>query len=110
VLPIDDQPDVYISYTDTGFNEDISLISHYMNLQTFGLSSKEGSDWLDEYMHISEKEARVKKLRELHFQMLERAVVVPIIVTPYVAIVKKPWRFEFPSLYAWNYLWQLKFH
>jgi len=107
-LPEEESPDIVTNYTDASFNEDISLISYNINSGKFDMSREEGIQWLEEYMKIEDKAGRLKKFRQLHFEALKKAYVVPMGVGSYTAIVRKPWHFEMPKLYASNPMWLIK--
>lgn len=103
-----DIPDIYLGGPDTGFMEDIGLISYSMNAGLFGYGKTEAQSWLKEYMTILDKDARLEKLRDLHFDVLSKAVLVPMVSAPYVALARKPWKIELSEIYANNPLWLIK--
>lgn len=103
-------PDAFIANTDTGFMEDINLISYSLNAGYLGMEKEKRTPWLKHYMHISFKEERITALRDLHFKALYDADIVPLVVSPFVALAKKPWRMELSELYANNQLWLIKNH
>lgn len=104
----DDTPHAFIGFTDTGFMEDIGLISYSLNSGVLGLDKLERTQWLANYMATDDKEKRIKKLKELHFEALTRPTVVPLMALPYAALVRKPWKIELSELYANNQLWRIK--
>ena len=101
-------PDVFLCETDTGFMEDIGLITYSINAGFFGLKKVEGQKWLKEYMQILDKKERLKKLRELHFKALSEGILIPLFNAPYVALARKPWKMELSQIYANNPLWLIK--
>lgn len=101
-------PDAFIVSTDTGFMEDISLISYSLNAGLLGMSKAERRAWLADYMAINEKSERLEKLRELHLKALIGPWIVPLMASPYAAIARKPWKIELSDLYANNQLWLIK--
>ncbi|MCB0368765.1 MAG: hypothetical protein KDD45_04775, partial [Bdellovibrionales bacterium] len=103
-----DIPDIYLGGPDTGFMEDIGLISYSMNAGLFGYTKSKAEAWLREYMKTLDKEERLKKLRELHFQVLSSPALVPLVSAPYVALARKPWKIELSQIYANNPLWLIK--
>jgi hypothetical protein len=103
-----DSPDAFIAATDTSFMEDISLISYSLNAGYLGLEKSERPKWLAKYMATEQKNERMKMLRELHFNALANPVIVPLMSSPYTAIVRKPWKMELSELYANNQLWRIK--
>ncbi|MBN8542472.1 MAG: hypothetical protein J0L82_18930 [Deltaproteobacteria bacterium] len=106
----DDVPHAWIASTDTGFMEDISLISYSLNAGLLGLSKQERSKWLANYMATDDKGSRISKLKELHYQALAEPAIVPLIASPYAALVRKPWKIELSDLYANNQLWRITLH
>lgn len=107
-LQPEDTPHAFIGFTDTGFMEDIGLISYSLNSGVLGLNKHDRAQWLAHYMAIDDKEKRIKKLKELHFDALTRPTVVPLMALPYAALVRKPWKIELSELYANNQLWRIK--
>jgi hypothetical protein len=103
-----EMPHAFIASGDTGFMEDISLISYSLSAGLFGMSKPDRSKWLASYMVIPEKEKRLVALNALHFEILKNAVLVPLVVSPFVALTRKPWRMELSELYANNQLWLIK--
>lgn len=103
-----EKPHAFIASTDTGFMEDINLISYTMAAGFFGLSKEERQKWLAEYMENDNKTERVNKLREIHLRSLVEANMVPIAVAPFMAIIRKPWKMGLSELYANNQLWLIK--
>lgn len=103
-----DEPHVFIASTDTGFLEDISLISYSLNAGLLGLTRSERKQWLTEYMADDYQMTRIQKLKNLHFQALTEPVLVPLIASPYTALIRKPWKMELSELFANNQLWRIK--
>lgn len=101
-------PDAFIASTDTGFSEDINLISYTLAAGFFGLSKTEREKWLAHYMENEDKTARLSLLKAIHFKSLNEAILVPIAVAPFLAIIRKPWRMNLSELYANNPLWLIK--
>jgi len=103
-----DSPDIATGYVDASFYESVSLISYNINSGKFDMSREEGIQWLEDYMKIEDKAERLKKFRQLHFEALKKAYMVPMGLGPYTAVVRKPWRFEMPKLYAGTPMWLIK--
>lgn len=104
----EEMPHAFIASTDTSFMEDISLISYSLNAGLLGMRKADRVTWMADYMAIDDKPQRIKKLKELHFKALSDAWVVPVMASPYAAIVRKPWKIELSDLYANNQLWRIK--
>jgi MarR-like DNA-binding transcriptional regulator SgrR of sgrS sRNA len=102
------EPHAFICTIDSGFSEDISLISYAMNAGVFGFSPKKRVEWLSHYMELPDKAQRMDALRQLHFDSIAQAALVPLVVSPYVALVRKPWKMNLSELYANNPLWLIK--
>jgi hypothetical protein len=107
-LKEEDAPDAFVVSTDTGFMEDISLISYSLNAGLLGLAKTERDDWLADYMATDEKKDRLIKLKKLHFNALSELWIVPLMASPYSALVRKPWTIQLSDLYANNQLWLIK--
>ncbi|MBX3032947.1 MAG: hypothetical protein KF865_03415 [Bdellovibrionaceae bacterium] len=104
----DDMPHVFIGGPDTGYHEDISLISYMLVSGTFGMTKEERASWLAKYMAIPEQEDRLKMLKEIHEESLRKGVLMPLASCPYVALAKKGWKIELSQLFANNPIWLVK--
>ena len=103
-----DIPDYMIVNTDSGFLEDISLLSYTMNAGFFGFPQEEGKAWLKDYMGTLERKERIKKLKKMHLESLSQGLMIPIFSTPYISITRKPWEPRLSELFANNPLWKIK--
>lgn len=101
-------PHMFIGGPDTGYHEDISLISYMLVSGTFGMSQKERADWLASYMAKSEKEDRLKMLRSIHESSLRKGVLVPLLACPYAAVAQNGWQIGLSQLFANNPIWLIK--
>ena len=101
-------PDYVIVVTDSGFLEDIGLLSYSMNTGIFGYSQEEGKAWLKDYMQTEDKLERVNKLRTMHLKSLTEGWMIPLYRTPYVAIARKPWKMHLSQLFANNPFWKIR--
>jgi hypothetical protein len=104
----EEMPHAFIAGTDTGFMEDINLISYSLNTGFLGLTKPEREHWLATYMSIDDSALRKEALRKLHFQALENAISVPLVACPFVAVIRKPWRMELSQVFSNNQLWHIK--
>ncbi|MEK6625287.1 MAG: hypothetical protein AABY86_09980, partial [Bdellovibrionota bacterium] len=100
-------PHAFVANVDISFNEDISLITYAINAGFFGMTKDEQKAWLKDYMSIMDKEKRLEKLQKLHFESLKNGVVYPIVSSPYVALLRKPWVSHLPQIFANNPLWTI---
>lgn len=105
---IEDMPHAFIAATDTGFMEDIGLLSYTLNAGYLGLFKGDKDKWLADYMAIENKDTRIEKLKSLHFKAISEASNVPLITLPFTALVRKPWKMELSELYANNQFWRIK--
>lgn len=103
----DEEPDFTISGPDMGFLEDIGLISHYLNVSLFHLTPAEGKKWLANYMAQPEKSQRLGILRELHLKTIAEGASIPMAVSPYTAVVRKPWKFNLSKVQASDSVWRI---
>jgi MarR-like DNA-binding transcriptional regulator SgrR of sgrS sRNA len=102
---IDEMPHAHISGPDTGFNEDISLISYSLTAGFFGLSQQERQTWLAAYMSKPDKKHRLKMLQEIHESSLKKALLIPLFASPYTALARSGWKIHLSKILANNPLW-----
>lgn len=100
-----EMPILAIAGPDTGFLEDIGLISYSMNAGYFNIAKKDRSAWLATYGKLEKKEDRIALLNKLHFDALMDPVIVPLAMAPYVALVPKDWDPGLSTLFANCQLW-----
>ena len=106
---IEEMEDGYIVPGDTGFIENISLISYYMTTGSFGYDDKKSANkWIQDYIKIDEKSERLAKLKQLHFEVLAKGIIVPISITPYYAVARKDWKLDFHRHFAGTPLWMMR--
>ena len=104
----EEEPQLILSGPDTGFQEDIGLITYSLNAGYFGMTDSERKAWLVRYMDTLEKADRIDLLKSLHQSVLSNPVIVPLLVAPYAAIARKPWKIGLSQLYANNQLWLIQ--
>ncbi|HAZ13182.1 MAG: hypothetical protein A2X86_15975 [Bdellovibrionales bacterium GWA2_49_15] len=100
-------PHAFVANVDISFNEDISLITYAVNAGLFGMSKDEQKKWIKDYMSIMDKKQRLEKLQKLHFESLENGVLYPLVASPYIALLRKPWVSHLPQTFANNPLWTI---
>lgn len=100
--------DMFIANTDTGFLEEVGLISYSVNFGYFGLTKKESSEWLKKYTRTISKTKRLELLRTLHINALTEPTVVPLYHSPYVALSTLNWEMDFSQFYSNSQLWHLR--
>lgn len=104
----EEEPQLILSGPDTGFQEDIGLITYSLNAGYFGMTAPARKEWLARYMETLSKSDRVDLLKGLHESVLSEPVIVPLLVAPYAAIARKPWQIHLSQLYANNQLWLIQ--
>jgi hypothetical protein len=104
---ISDMPHMSIIGPDTGFQEDIGLITYSLNAGYFGMTKQEREAWLLSYMGVENKFERLDLLKRAQISALEAPIIVPLLTAPYAALARKPWKIELSQLYANNQLWLL---
>ncbi len=102
------EPDFDISGPDMGFLEDIGLLTHYVMSGAFYLTKDEGEVWLQRYISTHEKVDRIQLMKELHYNTLAKFVSFPIAISPYAAVVRKPWTFNLSKVQASDALWRIQ--
>ncbi len=103
-----DEPDVFLTRTDMSFLEDIGLLSYHSHTDFFSLRDKKALEWLSRYMEVPDKSQRIPMLRNLHYQTLRDAYVIPIAFSPYATIIRKPWAPHLSKMHAGDTLWRLE--
>ena len=101
-------PDFYIAGVDSGFHEDISLVSFAISMDAFGLGEEKGKQWLDKYVQIENKQERIVMLRELHYLALVKGYFIPLISSSVTAIIRKGWSFDFSKTQVSLPLWKIQ--
>jgi len=105
----DGEPHVYLISTDTGWTEDLGLLSYSVNMKVFYPSDQAaGQKWVRDYVEITDKEERLARLRDLHFKALSDPWVVPIASQAYYTLVRSPWQYHGPKLFNSGALWHLR--
>jgi MarR-like DNA-binding transcriptional regulator SgrR of sgrS sRNA len=107
-LKSEDMPQAFIASSDSSFAEDIGLLSYTLNTGILGLTKAERQQWLKHYMSVDDKAQRLNLVNQLQFNALKNSVLVPLVASPYTAIVRKPWKPELSPLFANNQLWRIK--
>jgi hypothetical protein len=67
-----------------------------------------GQKWLSDYIEIESKDERLQRLRDLHFESLVEPWIIPIASQEYFTVVRKPWTYVGPKLFASGALWHLR--
>lgn len=105
---IEDMEDAFILPGDTGFYENIALISYYMSSGSFGYNKTEANAWIQDYIKIENKSERLEKLKNLHFDILAKGLVIPISIVPYIAVSTNEWKLDFYKHFAGTPLWMMQ--
>ncbi len=103
-----EEPDIAVMGTDMGFLEDIGLLSYGTSAGIFDIEKDDADKWIDEYMSKNEKDMRLAMTKDLHFKTLKNAVTIPIAISPYTALVKKPWTMNLSKLQASDAIWRFR--
>ncbi len=103
-----EMPHMFIGGPDTGYSEDISLISYALVSGIFGMTEKERAAWLAHYMAEPEKENRLKLLRKIHETSLREGSLIPLLACPYTALAQNGWQIGLSQLFANNPIWLIK--
>ncbi|UOF00828.1 ABC transporter substrate-binding protein [Bdellovibrio reynosensis] len=103
-----DAPDVFSIATDAGGFDNLSLLNYTHSLNGFGMSDDEFTVWLSDYLKTSDRSDRLQKFRNLHFNMLNNGQIIPVGVSSFLAIAKKPWKFDGNPAFAVTPFWTIK--
>lgn len=104
-----DMEDASIIPTDSGFFENISLLSYYLSTGSFGFfDSSSGKEWLGNYIRIPEKNLRLQRLKDLHYNSLYEAYLFPLLISPFIAVVNSEWNLNFYKHFAGTPLWMMR--
>lgn len=104
--PEDRQPDIFFSMTDSGFYESLSLLYYNFELNAF-LDKADGLRWINDFIRTPQKEIRIRKLNQLHFDFLTNGRVIPITMSSYHAVTRDPFTANFSKFFAGTPLWNL---
>jgi MarR-like DNA-binding transcriptional regulator SgrR of sgrS sRNA len=104
----EEEPHAFIASVDTGFLEDIGLLSYWLNAGLLGLSKSERQIWLAKYMATGDQKTRLLALHDLHLNAIENAAAVPLLSSSFIAITRKPWKMDLSNLFVNNQLWLVK--
>lgn len=103
-----EEPDFYIAGSDIGLQEDIGLLSYYLDLEFFDIPKNAKKKWLKNYVDAADKRERMTMLRELQYKTLLSGAVIPISVHPYAALVRDEWDFDLTRMNTSNPVWRLR--
>lgn len=106
--PVEKRPDVYVVTSDSAWTESLSLLGHNFNVSIFHLPDFDGKKWLEDYIRTESKESRLQQLKSLHFDLLKKAALYPVAVSPYYSVARKPWLPEFSTFSSGTELWQMR--
>jgi ABC-type transport system substrate-binding protein len=104
------EPEIFFYGTDISIKEDVSLFSYYMNCYFFNIYGDKGDKWIKEYIKLEKLEERMVMFNKLHYDTLSEAITIPLTLSSYGAIVRKPWRFDFFNIHAGTTLWRLRYN
>ena len=107
-LSDEDTPDYIIISTDSGFLEDVTLMSYTIDTGYFGFTKAEGRAWLKDYLKTVSRKERVKKLKKIQLESLIKGWMIPLVSRPYVAVTRKPWEPHLSQLFANDPLWKIR--
>lgn len=103
-----EEPDFYIAGSDIGLQEDIGLLSYFLDLEFFDMRPGDKEAWLERYVECGTKKERMEMLQGLQYSTLLNAAVVPVALHPYAALIRDGWDFKLPKLNASNPVWRLE--
>lgn len=105
----DSVPMIEFSGPDTGFLEDISLVSYSIAADYMWFKDEKSEKyWMNRYMNSEDKSDRLKMLKNLHFDTLLSGITIPVATAPYLAVTKKPIKLNLSKFYANCPLWRIE--
>ncbi len=104
----EDMPQLCVIGPDTGFQEDIGLITYSLNAGYFAIPRSERAAWLADYMSIGDKTARLGRLKEAQYKSLSSVAIAPLLSAPYAALARHPWKIKLSQFNANNQLWLIQ--
>lgn len=107
-LKINERPHGIIFSNDSSWLEDLGLISYNLNQEIFKTTDMNKDQWIENYLNKEDKADRNKMLQDLHYENLINAYIYPLLISPYFAVIKKPWVFNMSTLYAGTELWNIR--
>lgn len=102
------KPDFFLNSGDIGLQDDIGLAFHYLSITFFDMNPVEKDKWLTDYLAADNRKTRASMLQDLHYRTLKEARVLPIALMPYSSVVRKPWKFNYPTMFGGDNLWRLR--
>lgn len=102
------RPDIYIVSTDSAWTESISLLGYAFKSGYFKLPGLNSDAWLESFLKLEDKKQRIQMLNQLHFDLLEKAIIYPVSVKPYYSFARKPWHLNFSSFSTGGELWLIR--
>ncbi len=100
-------PHLYIVSMDTGFLEQLPNVINSLKSGFLGTTEQERELWIEKYLYLTDEEQRLQALKQLHLESLLNPVIIPILRTPYVSVIRKPWRADFSILFPNSPLWKI---
>lgn len=102
-----EEPDLMFVTIDMGFEESVGRMSYTTNAGLFYSPGMDVKEWVGRYMATEDKNQRITMARNIHYETLAHACSIPMVWSPYAAIVRKPWRMDFSKIYPSSYLWRI---
>jgi hypothetical protein len=102
------RPDMYSVLNDSAWTEDLTLVGYNFGMGFFSLPGLDVEKWMLDFASTSERTNRIKKLNQLHFDLLKTVTLLPIDVSPYYCVIKKPWELNQSNLSANLRLWRIQ--
>lgn len=99
-------PDIELSIIDSGFSDNISLITYSLNSAIFNKIDKKDS-WQANYLKQSPHK-RIEMLKQQHVTELNRFHTIPISTMPYVSIIRNKWKTNFSPIFLSSPYWRIE--
>lgn len=98
-LPVEKYGKIHLtlSSVDVSPTEEVGGISYQVKNGYYPLFGDDRTEWLEKYVNTNDYNSRSAMLRDLHFRALvDDPTIIPVVSGYYAAIVRKPWKMNFP--------------
>ncbi len=99
------RPDAYYMMGDISFDEDYTLLSYYLTNRIVAVDTKTADEVLTKFLKTKDESERSKQVNQLHFKIINEALVGPLAIAPYSIVTRKPYSCNQSKMSASTKLW-----